>query len=75
MKLGNDTNPARKLVSSQLQASHAREIFPCFDEPDLKAEFHMTIEVESIYKTVLWNTEEVRVGVAVAIFQRWFYYD
>ncbi|TSS72689.1 Aminopeptidase N [Bagarius yarrelli] len=33
----------RFLVASQLQATEARKVFPCFDEPALKAVFNITI--------------------------------
>ncbi|XP_014782358.2 aminopeptidase N [Octopus bimaculoides] len=33
----------RHLASSQLQAADARKVFPCFDEPDLKARFTVSI--------------------------------
>ena len=33
----------RYLAASQLQSVDARKVFPCFDEPDLKANFTVTI--------------------------------
>lgn len=33
----------RHLASSQLQVADARKVFPCFDEPDLKARFTVSI--------------------------------
>ena len=34
----------RYLAASQLQSIDARKVFPCFDEPDLKANFSVSIE-------------------------------
>ncbi|KAF5907632.1 aminopeptidase N-like, partial [Clarias magur] len=39
--LGEDEK--RFLVASQMQATDARRVFPCFDEPALKAVFNITI--------------------------------
>lgn len=40
-----DIGPVRRyLVASQFQIQQARWAFPCFDEPEFKATFKMTIE-------------------------------
>ncbi|KAL5250108.1 hypothetical protein ACHWQZ_G015988 [Mnemiopsis leidyi] len=49
----------RKSVSSQFQPVSAREAFPCFDEPEYKATFEMTIVAEQNYSFVSWNTEQL----------------
>lgn len=33
----------RVIATSQMQATHARKTFPCFDEPAMKAVFNVTI--------------------------------
>ncbi|XP_026222167.1 alanyl (membrane) aminopeptidase a [Anabas testudineus] len=38
-----DRNAERFLVATNLQPTDARRVFPCFDEPQLKAEFDVTI--------------------------------
>lgn len=31
------------MLLTQLQPIHARQVFPCFDEPNLKADFTITV--------------------------------
>ncbi len=49
-----------ELITSQLQPSYARSIFPCIDEPEAKAVFNLTLiqpETDStISRTTLFNT-------------------
>ncbi|XP_013391589.1 aminopeptidase N [Lingula anatina] len=42
----------RYIAVSQLQAVDARKIFPCFDEPDMKANFTVTIQHTQDYKAI-----------------------
>uniref|UniRef100_A0A3B3YW66 Aminopeptidase n=1 Tax=Poecilia mexicana TaxID=48701 RepID=A0A3B3YW66_9TELE len=39
----NDTIQERFLVATNLEPTSARRLFPCFDEPDMKAVFQLTV--------------------------------
>ncbi len=41
--LHKNVSTNRFLATSMLQPTSARKVFPCFDEPALKAVFHITI--------------------------------
>lgn len=43
------------LLATQLESHHAREVFPCIDEPEAKATFQLTITAPQ-HETVLSNT-------------------
>ncbi|KAL0274800.1 UNVERIFIED_CONTAM: hypothetical protein PYX00_002840 [Menopon gallinae] len=38
-----ETNQARTLVVTNCKSIHAREIYPCFDEPEMKAKYRLRI--------------------------------
>uniref|UniRef100_A0A3P8SK36 Aminopeptidase n=1 Tax=Amphiprion percula TaxID=161767 RepID=A0A3P8SK36_AMPPE len=44
------------LAATNLQPTDARRLFPCFDEPDMKAEFSVTI-IHRLKTTALSNTQ------------------
>ncbi len=45
----------KKLLATQFESHHAREAFPCIDEPEAKATFDLTLEAPG-KETVLSNT-------------------
>ncbi|KAJ8311696.1 hypothetical protein KUTeg_011051, partial [Tegillarca granosa] len=51
----SQTGEVRYLGTTQMEPTGAREAFPCFDEPAMKAEFSLTIVREKKYIT-LFNT-------------------
>ena len=44
----------KELLATQLESHHAREVFPCIDEPEAKATFDITLTTEQ-HITVLGN--------------------
>jgi aminopeptidase N len=44
----------KELIATQFESHHAREVFPCIDEPDAKATFDVTLTTETKV-TVLGN--------------------
>lgn len=45
-----------KLLATQFESHHAREVFPCIDEPEAKATFDLTLITDNDETTVLANT-------------------
>lgn len=52
-----DDDAEKKLFATQFESHHAREAFPCIDEPEAKATFQLTLTTEPDV-TVLSNTPE-----------------
>lgn len=48
-------NRKKQLIATQFESHHAREVFPCIDEPEAKATFDLVIETPA-GETVLSNT-------------------
>lgn len=51
----NDKNQQQILIATQFESHHAREVFPCIDEPEAKATFDLTLTTPKD-ETVLANT-------------------
>uniref|UniRef100_A0A673M173 Aminopeptidase n=1 Tax=Sinocyclocheilus rhinocerous TaxID=307959 RepID=A0A673M173_9TELE len=50
----------KKIIAiTQMQATYARKAFPCFDEPGMKAVFHITL-IHDLETTALSNSQEIR---------------
>ncbi|XP_051019163.1 aminopeptidase Q [Acomys russatus] len=47
--LYTDQDELRGLIASQMEPTFARKVFPCFDEPALKATFNITIIHHPVY--------------------------
>lgn len=45
----------KKLIATQFESHHAREAFPCIDEPEAKAAFDLTL-ITPVEKAVIANT-------------------
>jgi aminopeptidase N len=63
----------KELLATQFESHHAREVFPCIDEPEAKAEFDVTLTTEQDI-TVLGNqpvhSQRVENDLLVTEFER-----
>jgi puromycin-sensitive aminopeptidase len=61
-----DPNVRRTLASTQFEATDARRAFPCFDEPDFKAVFSVTIDapadLSAVSNAKLVSKQELDTG-------------
>jgi len=53
-----DDGTDHKLVTTQFEATHARQCFPCWDEPDLKATFQIDLVIDDGHEAVS-NSHEI----------------
>lgn len=62
----------RKLATTHFEPTDARNAFPCFDEPNMKAKFSIVIKREKRHVALanmpLQHTEGVRVVAAINLF-------
>ncbi|XP_059093631.1 endoplasmic reticulum aminopeptidase 1-like isoform X1 [Tigriopus californicus] len=59
-RYNNEAGEQRFLATSHFEPTYARRAFPCFDEPDLKAKFLMTITHDTEY-SAFFNTPKKAV--------------
>ena len=43
---------AEHMLTTQFEAAAARKAFPCFDQPDMKATFNLSLEIDNAYNAV-----------------------
>uniref|UniRef100_A0A1A8PTP5 Aminopeptidase n=2 Tax=Nothobranchius rachovii TaxID=451742 RepID=A0A1A8PTP5_9TELE len=65
----NETIAERFLAATNLEPTNARSLFPCFDEPDFKAVFYLTV-IHRLETTALSNAP---VSVSNIIDEEWKY--
>ena len=53
----NDGEERKELLATQFESHHAREVFPCVDEPEAKAIFKLTILTNNNGEKVISNTK------------------
>ncbi|MEL6981154.1 MAG: M1 family metallopeptidase, partial [Actinomycetota bacterium] len=59
----DDDGNEHKLATTQFEATHARKCFPCWDEPDFKARFALSLEVDADHLAVANGPEVGREDV------------
>ena len=62
----------KKLIATQFESHHAREAFPCIDEPEAKATFDLTLTSpngETVISNTPIKTQETQAGKLVTTFE------
>ena len=62
----------KRLIATQFESHHAREAFPCIDEPEAKATFDLTLitpEVQTIIANTPIKSQETASGKLVTSFE------
>ncbi|HEY4964419.1 MAG TPA: M1 family metallopeptidase [Candidatus Saccharimonadales bacterium] len=54
-----DDGVEKKIIATQFESHHAREAFPCIDEPEAKAVFNLSLDTPK-YSCIISNTEVVK---------------
>jgi aminopeptidase N len=52
-----DPDDKETYIYSQFEAFHANKMFPCFDQPDLKATYQLTVEAPKNWKVISSNLQ------------------
>ncbi|MEK7626029.1 MAG: M1 family metallopeptidase [Patescibacteria group bacterium] len=58
----NEHGQNKKLIATQFESHHAREVFPCIDEPEAKATFDLEVTADE-NSTILGNTNPIKSSV------------
>ncbi len=61
------------LIATQFESHHAREAFPCIDEPEAKAVFNLSLSTEKgitvLGNTPIANTQDTEDGIQTTVFK------
>ncbi len=59
----DDAGATHKLATTQFEAAHARKCFPCWDEPEFKATFALTLVIDGGLDAVANSPEVARTAL------------